>query len=168
MAAPTMREPNSKAMTALKANHVRLPEYTIGLKMRGMPMEPVKIKTSADLYPIVKNCFDLDQIEWTESMVVIALNRANCLLNFYKLSQGGITGTVADPRVIFQFALLTNATTLIIAHNHPSGNLRPSVSDEELTAKIVAAGKLLDIKVLDHLIISKDSYYSFAEEGLIY
>jgi DNA repair protein RadC len=95
------------------------------------------------------------------------LNRASKPLGWVKISQGGITGTVADPRLIFQAALLTNSSALILSHNHPSGNLNPSQADIELTRKIKEGGKILEISLLDHLIISGDGYYSFADEGMI-
>jgi DNA repair protein RadC len=87
-----------------------------------------------------------------------------CLFN---VSSGGITGTVADPRLIYTAALKVNAVSLILSHNHPSGALKPSRQDEELTQKIKSAGAFLDIKVLDHVILSSEGYYSFADEGLI-
>ncbi|MBD0333245.1 MAG: JAB domain-containing protein, partial [Chitinophagaceae bacterium] len=90
--------------------------------------------------------------------------RVLCLFN---VSSGGITGTVADPRLIYTAALKVNAVSLILCHNHPSGSLKPSRADEELTQKIKSAGAFLDIKVLDHLIISSEGYYSFADEGLL-
>lgn len=98
---------------------------------------------------------------------VIYLNRANRIKHHEIISVGGITGTVADPRIIFKKALEEEATGLILFHNHPSGSLKPSKADEELTEKIVQAGKLFDIRVLDHIIVSDDGYFSFADEGLI-
>ncbi|MEO8820681.1 MAG: JAB domain-containing protein, partial [Ginsengibacter sp.] len=82
-------------------------------------------------------------------------------------SKGGISQTIVDPRIIFLKALEVQATSLVLCHNHPSGSLRPSRADEELTAKLKSAGKLLDIKVIDHLIVSDEGYYSFADEGLM-
>ncbi|MBO9573134.1 MAG: JAB domain-containing protein, partial [Chitinophagaceae bacterium] len=80
---------------------------------------------------------------------------------------GGITGTVADPRIIFKKALAEDAVGIILFHNHPSGNLRPGTADKELTKKIVQAGNFFDIRVLDHIIVSEEGYFSFADEGLI-
>jgi DNA repair protein RadC len=85
----------------------------------------------------------------------------------FNVSNGGITGTVADPRLIFIAALKANAVALVLCHNHPSGSLNPSTADRELTRKMAQAGSLLEIKVLDHLILSSESYYSFADEGLL-
>lgn len=98
---------------------------------------------------------------------VVYLNRANKVNHFEIVSEGGITGTVADPRVILRKALEENAVNIILCHNHPSGSLKPSRSDEQLTQKIKQAASYLDIRVLDHIIVSEDGYYSFADEGLI-
>lgn len=102
-----------------------------------------------------------------EQFAVVFLNRANKINHFEVVSQGGITGTVADPRVILRKALEKEATSLVLCHNHPSGNLHPSRADEELTKKIKTAAAYLDIQVLDHIIVSDEGYYSFADEGLL-
>lgn len=102
-----------------------------------------------------------------EVFAVIFLNRANKINEFKIISEGGITGTVADPRIILKKALEEDAVSLILCHNHPSGSLKPSKADEELTHKIKEAAKYFDIKVLDHLIVSDDGYYSFADEGIL-
>jgi DNA repair protein RadC len=96
---------------------------------------------------------------------VLFLNRANKINHFQIISQGGMTGTVADPRIILKKALEEDAVSLILCHNHPSGSLKPSKADEELTFKIREAAKFFDIKVLDHLIVSDEGYFSFADEG---
>jgi DNA repair protein RadC len=98
---------------------------------------------------------------------VVYLNQANKVKHYEVISMGGITGTVADPRIIFRKALSEDAVSIILFHNHPSGNLRPSRADEELTSKIIQAAKLFDIRILDHLIVSEEGYFSFADEGLI-
>src|SRR5690349_19314176 len=98
---------------------------------------------------------------------VVFLNRANKVNHFEIISSGGITGTVADPRIILKKALEENAVGLILCHNHPSGSLKPSRADEELTTKIREAARYFDIKVIDHIIVSEDGYYSFADEGII-
>jgi DNA repair protein RadC len=102
-----------------------------------------------------------------EVFAVLYLNRANKVNHFEIISEGGITGTVADPRIILRKALESDAVNLILCHNHPSGSLRPSRADELLTEKIREAASYLDIKVLDHIIVSEDGYYSFADEGLL-
>ena len=102
-----------------------------------------------------------------EVFAVLFLNRANKINHFQIISEGGITGTVADPRIILKKALEEDAVSLILCHNHPSGSLKPSRADEELTFKIREAARYFDIKVLDHLIVSDDGYYSFADEGIL-
>lgn len=102
-----------------------------------------------------------------EVFAVVFLNKANKINHFEIISTGGITGTVADPRIILKKALEEEATSMILCHNHPSGNLQPSRADEEITQKIKQAAKLLDILVLDHIIVSDEGYYSFADEGKI-
>ncbi len=96
---------------------------------------------------------------------VLFLNTANKIKHFEIISQGGLTGTVADPRIILKRALEQHATGLILTHNHPSGNVQPSQADEALTHKIKEAAKWMDIRVLDHIIVSNEGYYSFMEEG---
>jgi len=102
-----------------------------------------------------------------EVFAVIFLNRANKINHFEIISRGGLTGTVADPRVILKRALEEDATSIILSHNHPSGNLKPSRADEELTKKITAAALHIDIKVIDHIIVSEEGYFSFADEGIL-
>lgn len=98
---------------------------------------------------------------------VVFLNRANRIKHYEVISTGGITSTVADPRIIFKKALAQDAVGIILFHNHPSGNLQPSKADEDLTHKIIQAGSLFDIRILDHIIVSDYGYFSFADEGLI-
>ena len=102
-----------------------------------------------------------------EVFAVVFLNRSNKIKHFEIMSKGGISHTIVDPRMIFAKALEVQATSMVLCHNHPSGNLRPSRADEELTEKLKNAGKLLDIAILDHLIVSDEGYYSFADEGMI-
>ena len=129
--------------------------------------ERPQITASQDAYKVLLQSWNEDSIEFVEEFVILLLNKANKVLGIYKVSKGGVSGTVADPKVIFASAIKANACALILAHNHPSGNLKPSRADEELTTKIKRGGDFLDIKVLDHLIITKDEYYSFADEGLL-
>ncbi|MGG9960701.1 RadC family protein [Ferruginibacter sp. SUN106] len=102
-----------------------------------------------------------------EVFAVLFLNRANKINHFEIISRGGITGTVADPRIILKKALDEDATSIVLSHNHPSGSLKPSRADEELTRKIAAAAKYFDIKLIDHIIVSEEGYYSFADNGMI-
>ena len=126
------------------------------------------IKSSADVYYHLLRFFPEDTIALQEKFVAGYVNRANRLIGVYELSKGGITGTVADPRLILSVALKTAATGIILAHNHPSGNLQPSIQDKDITKKIQEACKLLDITLMDHLIVvPEDAYFSFADEGLL-
>ena len=102
-----------------------------------------------------------------ENFCILLLNRANKVLRAVKISDGGITGTVVDPRKVFKIALDNNATSIILGHNHPSGQLSPSDADIKLTRKLKEAGEMLDLPVLDHLIIGDGNYYSFADEGIM-
>ena len=102
-----------------------------------------------------------------EVFAVIFLNRSNKIKHFEIISRGGITGTVADPRMILKKAIEEEATSIILSHNHPSGNLIPSKADEEITQKIKMAANYFDIKVLDHIIVSEEGYFSFADEGML-
>lgn len=125
------------------------------------------IKESKDAYEILMNYWDLNRIELLEEFKVLLLNQSNRVLGLFPLSSGGITGTVADPRLIFAAAIKACAVSIILSHSHPSGNLKPSRADEELTTKIRMAGQLFDIRVADHLIVSRAGYFSFADEGLM-
>lgn len=126
--------------------------------------ERPKIGSSADAYEILKA--DLLDIPY-EAFWIILLNRANRVIKKHQISQGGVAGTVADPKIIFKIAVEELACGIILAHNHPSGNLTASQADLELTRKVKESGKLLDIQVLDHLIIAGKKYFSFADEGLL-
>ena len=102
-----------------------------------------------------------------EVFAVVYLNRANKIKHYEIVSEGGITGTVADPRIILKKALENDAVSIILCHNHPSGSIKPSRADEDLTQKIKEAASYFDIKVLDHIIVSEEGYFSFADEGLL-
>ena len=107
------------------------------------------------------------QYKQQEVFAVIYLNQANKILHYEVVSEGGITGTVADPRIILKKALEHNAVNIIVSHNHPSGNLSPSKADKDLTQKLKEAAQLLELKIIDHIIISNEGYYSFADEGIL-
>lgn len=128
----------------------------------------LKITSSRHAYEAFLQVYDLNKIEHREFFYVMYLNRANKVLGIMKLSEGGLTATVADIRFICQGALLANAALMIVCHNHPSGNLNPSEADKQLTNRIKNAGELLDIKLTDHLIlVPHGGYYSFADEGTL-
>jgi DNA repair protein RadC len=123
-----------------------------------------KVAGSRDVYELFHG--ELADAQY-EAFWVLMLNRANRVIRKVNISEGGISGTVADPKKIFKMALEQNASSIILCHNHPSGNTQPSEADIRLTRKLKEAGLMLDLPVLDHLIIGGDSYFSFADEGMI-
>jgi DNA repair protein RadC len=130
--------------------------------------EEDKINSSIRAYDILKQVYNPNTISCQEEFIVLYLNQANVPLGTYKAGKGGITGTVADVRLILGTALKALATGLIISHNHPSGTLKPSEADKQLTTKLKEACKLMDIVLLDHLILAPhEGYYSFADEGVL-
>jgi len=153
-----------KASVDLFNSNLREIEIFYRNKVRMADLE--KVAGSRDVYGVLQRIWS-PRIEHVEEFMILCLNRANRVLGWAKVSQGGLSGTVADPKVIFQVALKSNACSLILAHNHPSGNLTPSEADIHLTRKLKEAGTLLDLPVLDHLIVSSEGYYSFADEGLL-
>lgn len=122
------------------------------------------ILSSKDLAGYLKAQFEYKK---HEVFAVVFLNRANKINHFEIVSEGGITGTVADPRIILRKALEHDAISMVLCHNHPSGSLKPSRQDEELTLKIKDAARYFDIRVMDHIIVSDEGYYSFADEGIL-
>jgi len=124
-----------------------------------------KITSSEMAYKVFLENWDTDIIELQEEFKVLFLNRANKVLGIYHMSKGGVSGTVVDVKLLLAAALKANASGLIVAHNHPSGNLKPSEQDRTLTKKIKTASNYMDLNFLDHLIIFKDGFYSFSDEG---
>lgn len=143
-----------------------LAEVEIKYKTKVKPMNRPKIVQSKEMYDYFLTLFSPDTLEHHEEMFVFVLNRASRILGWAKLSSGGLAGTVCDARIIGQIALLSNAQSIILAHNHPSGELKPSETDIKLTRTIRDALKLFDIQLLDHLIITTEGYTSMADEGL--
>jgi DNA repair protein RadC len=137
----------------------------LGRRRKATPKAPrTVIGSSADSYEVLKpHLLDVPY----EEFWLLLLNRANHVMRVEKVSQGGVAGTVADPKIIFKAALDHLASAVILAHNHPSGNRRPSQADIALTRKLREAGVLLDLPILDHLIFTDDGYYSFADEGML-
>jgi DNA repair protein RadC len=127
----------------------------------------IKITSVDKAYQLLLKSWNLDTIELQEEFKVLLLNRANEVLGIYQLSKGGITGTVVDSRLIFAVVLKCNATAIIIAHNHPSGNLKPSNNDITITNSIKKCADFLDITLIDHLIITKNGFFSFLNEKLL-
>lgn len=125
----------------------------------------VVLNSSRSSYNLILSKWDKDILEFQEESKVILVNRANILLGIFPLSKGGLSGTVVDIRIILSVALKCHASGLFLVHNHPSGNLKPSEADRQITRKLKEACVLLDISLIDHLIITKTGYYSFADEG---
>ena len=125
-----------------------------------------KITSSTCAADIIREAIN-DSIDYNEFFYIILLNNANDILGISKISEGTPTGTMVDGKMIFQRALLAHASALIFVHNHPSGNTTPSEADKRLTRKMQDAAKLLDINILDHIIITKESFFSFADSGII-
>jgi DNA repair protein RadC len=136
---------------------------------RYISIEDHKALNSSQLvYEFSKNIPELQEdIEYKESFYIFMFNNATKLVGYSKIGEGGLTATHVDIRVILQHTLLSCATAVIILHNHPSGQLRPSTQDKTITEKIRNALLLCDIQLLDHLIITKNAYYSFADEGIL-
>lgn len=126
-----------------------------------------KARSSKDCYKIFLQSWDSDKIELIEQFKVLLLNRAMKVLGIYEVSTGGITSTTVDPRLIFAAALKASATSIVLAHSHPSGSLKPSDADMKLTQRLKYGGEFLAIPILDHLIVSNEGYLSFADEGLL-
>ena len=130
------------------------------------PSEMVKVTCSKDAERIFRHIWNPD-INYRESFYALYLNRANKVLGYQLISFGGISGTVVDAKCIYQAALKASCVSLIIAHNHPSGNTEPSDADIKITKKLKEAGNLLDITLLDHVILLPEGYTSMADEGFL-
>lgn len=139
-------------------------EYTLKATKQDFSIE--KVNSSETSYNFAKKFYH-DDINIYESCFIILLNSANNVTGYAKISQGGICGTIVDKRLVCKYAIDALASACILVHNHPSGNLRPSRDDENLTMATREALKLFDIRLLDHIIITEDKYYSFADEGKI-
>ena len=148
-------------------NFSKVAEIRLSYVTKVKASERREITSSKDCYHILLDCWNRSCLEFVEEFKVLLLNRANKVLGIVPISKGGVAGTVADPKLIFAAALKANASSVILAHNHPSGNVQPSQADIQLTKKIKEGGKFLDLPVLDHLIITTEGYYSFADEGIL-
>ena len=147
---------------------ITVSEVQLTYKNRVKASERMKITCSRDAYKIFMDNWNPEIIEFVEEFKILLMNRSNAVLGILEISKGGISGTVTDVRVVFQDPIKGNASGLICAHNHPSGNLNPSESDTRLTQKLKEAGNIMDMQLLDHLILSTEGdYYSFADSGLL-
>lgn len=142
-------------------------EITVKLKENISLEKLPKITTSKEAYNVIREYFDKDTFYMQEEFIAVYLNINNRVIGHQRISKGGISSTVVDARLILSTAIKCLASSVIITHNHPSGNTNPSQADIKLTNKIKEAGKFLDITLLDHLIITDESYLSFADESLL-
>lgn len=152
----------------MRTNVLEVQEKAIEYKITGERREfdRVKITNSRQAYNYALNFWRGD-IGVYESTFVLLVDRGNNSLGYAKISQGGISGTVVDIRIILKYAIENLATGIFLFHNHPSGNLRPSPQDTNITKKLREAGRWMDIFVLDHIIVTEENYFSFADEGII-
>ncbi|GHC46697.1 JAB domain-containing protein [Ulvibacter litoralis] len=125
----------------------------------------VKISNSQTAYNLLLDNWNVNTIQLQEEFKALFLNRANNVLGIYHMSKGGVAGTVVDMKLLLTAALKSNASSIIVAHNHPSGNIQYSSQDKILTKKIKKAAEYLDLQLIDHIIITKSGYYSFSDEG---
>jgi DNA repair protein RadC len=153
--------------TTIKNRQFEVAEIQLSYKTKVKPSQRPKISSSKDAYSILLESWDEDKLEFVEQFKVLLLNRANRVLGIYEVSTGGVSGTVADPKLVFAAAIKSSASAIIISHNHPSGQLNPSDADLKLTQKLKEGGKFLEIPVLDHIIVTSEGYYAFADEGVL-
>lgn len=145
----------------------QLAEIEISYKPQFKSSERPQIDSSNLAYRLILDNWNGRKIELLEEFKIVLLNRRNRVLGIVNISQGGISETIADVKIIFAIALKACASGMILSHNHPSGETGPSEADIRLTKRLAEAGELLDIKIFDHLIVSNDGYYSFRDEGLL-
>lgn len=143
----------------------RVAEVELSYKNNVPYNERKKIQCSDDAYRVLLNTHDDNTIDYTETFRVLYLNQSNQVLGIKTISTGGVTNSVVDVRTILQGALLTNAVAMILGHNHPSGNVKPSREDERITDQISKAAQMLNIRVLDHIVYTRENHFSFSDQG---
>lgn len=149
----------------MKQFKTKLPEILLSYRRGTDPI--VKIKSAEDAYKVFTTIYDTDIIDYIECSYALFLNRANNTIGWFKLSQGGTCATIVDTKVLFATALKCGASGVIISHNHPSGQLNASEQDKRVTKNLKEVGRLLEIELLDHLILTSDGFFSFANEGML-
>ena len=148
----------------MKEYKSKLPE--LSLKYKTGEINRIKVTSSRDIEKFIRKLFDADTIEYSEEFLIVLLNRANNTIGYAKISSGGIAGTVVDIKMILTYFIKSGASSMIMAHNHPSGNLQPSKADKTITNKVQNALSYMDGILLDHIIVTNESYFSFTDEGL--
>jgi len=147
----------------MKEYKTNLPEITIKLK-KGEVLN-CQVKTSTDAVELLRKIWDMDTLPIYESVICVFFNNRNNTIGWFKVSQGGLSNSIVDNRLILSTALTCLASGIILAHNHPSGYTAPSDADYRITQKLYESSNIMDIKLLDHIILTEDSYYSFLDEG---
>lgn len=142
-------------------------EIDVVYKSKIMASKRPQITSSRDAYILLLKAWDDSKLDLVEEFKILLLNRARRVLGLVSISSGGMTNPIADVRLILAIALKLAAISVILSHSHPSGNIKPSQADIDLTAKIVKAATIMDIQISDHIIVTREKYYSFADEGLI-
>lgn len=149
----------------MKIYKSNMPE--IILKYKAGLYKKTNITTSLDAFQVLVELYDEDTVDYKETAYALFLNRANNTIGWLKISEGGTTATIIDPKIIFATALKCNASGIILSHNHPSGQLKASDEDKRISNKIASIGELLGISLLDHIIICRSGYLSMSDDGLI-
>ena len=149
----------------MKTYMSNMPEIT--LKYKTGNYKKTKISTSLDAFQVLLELYDDDTVDYKETAYALFLNKANNTIGWMKISEGGTSATIIDQKIIFATALKCNASSIILSHNHPSGQLRASDEDRKMTERIVSIGCILGIEVLDHVIVCRSGYYSMSDEGLM-
>lgn len=144
-----------------------LREITVGYSYAIKPSQLPKVSSSNDAFELFMQSWDMDKIGYVEQFKLMLLNRRGRVLGIAEISLGGCSGTFVDAKVVFACALKCNATALILAHNHPSGDVDPSLADINLTKSLCSIGVVLSLPITDHLVITTDCYYSFADAGIM-
>ncbi len=131
-------------------------------------IDKYKVASSSEINKIIRSIADFNNsIDIVEEVNVLLLNRSNMIIGYANISKGGISSSIVDIKIVMKYAIDSLASSIILIHNHPSGNLHPSDSDKDITKKIKNACALLEIQLLDHIIITSDDYYSFADQGIL-
>lgn len=154
-------------MTATSRTLFAVSEIELIYRNKMKPEDRLKIHDSSTAYNLLMTLWDMNKIELVEQFYIMMLDRNNACMGISNISTGGVSSCIVDPKIVFGIALKTRATGLILAHNHPSGNLEPSAADKRITHQLREGGKLLDISVLDHIIVTPNSYHSFANMGYL-
>lgn len=158
--------PDENPVKSQESTHLTdVAEITLAYRPKIRASQRPKVTCSRQVYEVLLKFWNSDSLEYLEQFQVMLLNRANRVLGICTISSGGTAGTVVDAKVVFAVGLRANASSMILSHNHPSGNLTPSEQDKRLTKRLVEIGKALDLPVLDHIILSPEGYFSFADEG---